>query len=509
MPHLLRQHCLVWLVLLSAFYVPIHAQTLSVDNTFITKVDVFFNKYVNSNGLVNYSKLNANPIELVDILMTVDNADLKKLDSVSLKAFYINAYNLIVIKAILNQYPLASPVEVPGFFDGKKHKVGGKNMTLNQLEDKLRHVFEDPRIHFALACGGKGCPPLANFAYTAVNLATQLDAQTRKALNNDAFIKLDTKENTVYLSQIFQWYQQDFAPSKSEVINYINTFRQIPIPSTYAIKYYTYDWSLNSQKRPISASNNSISRYFPSTLLAKQHLEVKIFNNLYTQKSNGTRSSFFTTFTQLWYGISDKINLGIDIKLRSVHNSNPPTSPFAVLKFEQSPQARWGITAIGPKIKIAPFKRYKNISLLSTLLIPIGKNLGGVPEQLPYIDNTGLSWWNQLYYDIPIRPQWSLFAETSLFVDSFTDSAINAYFPLKAILNYYPTQQITLYVLGEYTPYVAFNEFVYYVQAGGGLKYQIVQGLELEFLYTAFSNNYLQQANGTAATYNIGLRFTR
>ena len=87
------------------------------------------------------------------------------------------------------------------------------------------------------------------------------------------------------------------------------------------------------------------------------------------------------------------------------------------------------------------------------------------------------------------------------------DNNINRFStPVTAIFSYNPSSKITIYTLGGFSPYWQ-SEFDYFAQAGVGAKYQFTPNLELELLYTDFTNKFLSKTGGQAATYNLGLRF--
>ena len=110
---------------------------------------------------------------------------------------------------------------------------------------QLRAQFpEEARFHFVLVCAGLGCPPIINQAYLPDTLESQLQTQTQLALNDPEFIR--TKGKRVQLSQIFEWYKEDFVRNGT-VIQYINRFRKNPIPEKAKVSYYPYDWTLNQQ----------------------------------------------------------------------------------------------------------------------------------------------------------------------------------------------------------------------------------------------------------------------
>ena len=97
-----------------------------------------------------------------------------------------------------------------------------------------------------LVCAALGCPRLGSFSYNELNLEEQLTQQTKLALNNPEFIMVDGDQ--VKLSEIFNWYRQDFGQSDAEIIAYINTYRIKPLPKNSKLNYYPYDWTLNELK---------------------------------------------------------------------------------------------------------------------------------------------------------------------------------------------------------------------------------------------------------------------
>ncbi|GAC1378248.1 MAG: DUF547 domain-containing protein [Hymenobacter sp.] len=210
----------------------------------------FLAKFVDVDGNVNYGAIKRNPLELQSLLKRVETTDLSTVTPPEREAFYLNAYNLLVIGEVVTHFPLESVQAVPGFFDKNLVSVAGEKMTLNDLEtQKLRQPYADPRVHFALVCGAKGCPPLNRAAYVGNQLDAQLTIQARKALQNPAFVRVDAKARKVQLSQIFKWYQADFKAAGKSTVAYVNQFREkAAIPTTYTVSYYPYDWTLNGQK---------------------------------------------------------------------------------------------------------------------------------------------------------------------------------------------------------------------------------------------------------------------
>ena len=210
----------------------------------------FLAKFVNADGNVNYAAIKRNPLELQGLLKRVAAFDAASATAPDREAFYLNAYNLLVIGEVVARYPLESVQKVPGFFDKNLVSVAGEKLTLNDLEArKLRQPYADPRVHFALVCGAKGCPRLSRAAYVGNQLDAQLTIQARKVLQDPGFIRVNAQARKVQLSQIFKWYEADFKANGKTGVSYVNQFREgKAIPATYAVEYYVYDWGLNAQK---------------------------------------------------------------------------------------------------------------------------------------------------------------------------------------------------------------------------------------------------------------------
>ncbi len=491
---------------------------------FFDEADAFFKEYV-LDGQVKYGQLTNNN-SLTSLLDQVAKADLQKMDANTRKAFLINAYNLLVIKGATDHYPLQSVLKIDGFFDAKKHRVGGNNITLNKLEkDLLLKAYGDARIHFVVVCGALDCPPITSFAYRPDQIEQQIDRQTRKALNNNNFIKVDKRNGEVQLSQIFEWYSNDFGGSKKKALEFINRYRRETIPTTYKVGFYEYDWSLNAisaLNRPSSEirsdgspSSNNASRYVVSSTIPRGTFEVKIFNNLYTQQTGPggdlrDRATFLTTTTSVLYGLKPKFNIGFDIRYRHVRYNSIGDSPLSVLTFNDSPSSRQGVTGIGPKIRYAPFENLPNFSIQSALWLPTSDDLAGNGDDLPYIDWNGATWFTQVFNDFSIGGNFSLFTELDIVLEDIganENGHLNRFStPATLILSYFPNAKTTLYALGGFSPFWQ-EEFDYFAQIGTGAKYQFTPKFELELLYTWFTNDFLQTTGGRAATYNLGIRF--
>jgi len=215
-------------------------------NTFLNQADTFFKEHVSS-GRVEYAGIYKDQSELDNLLDIAKGVSVSKEDANNYQAFFINAYNLCVIKGLIDNYPTDSPLDIAGFFDEKLYSLGEKDMTLNDIEHKLlRGQFNDARFHFVLVCGALGCPPLIGQAYLPNTLNSQLDTQTKIALNG-SFLRVNAKKKRVEASQIMEWYKEDFTMNGASEIDFINKYRTDKIPNNFKLKYFPYDWRVNKQ----------------------------------------------------------------------------------------------------------------------------------------------------------------------------------------------------------------------------------------------------------------------
>lgn len=210
---------------------------------FFTTANTFFGKFV-SGGKVDYFAVQSDKVMLNALTEMIQNADLADVSKETKLAFYINTYNILVIQNVVMHLPLTSPLDVKGFFDAIKFSVAGESVTLNDIENKK--LRPDPRVHFVLVCAAKGCPKLINEAYMPDKVQAQLTAQTKKALNDADFIRIDADAKKVFVSQIFDWYKTDFLKNNASIRDFINRYRT-EIPADYSLEFYNYNWELNKK----------------------------------------------------------------------------------------------------------------------------------------------------------------------------------------------------------------------------------------------------------------------
>lgn len=163
-------------------------------------------------------------------------------------AFYLNAYNAIVIKAVVDRWPQTSVMKVKGFFKRFKYKVAGRMVSLDQLENAIiRPRFKEPRIHFALVCAARSCPPLSSRAFSAATLERTLDRLTRAFINSRHGVQLSGGK--VKVSRLFQWYEGDFKAAAGSAGKYLARYhkKHAGLLARGGLGYLRYDWSINKK----------------------------------------------------------------------------------------------------------------------------------------------------------------------------------------------------------------------------------------------------------------------
>lgn len=237
--------------------------------------------YVDEHGLVDYDGLKNDPGD-VDLFYqrigsySPDSHPHLFVDEAARLAYWINSYNFTTIKGVLHNYPIDSVAEVPppallfffpsksGFFFFQRFTYGGAQTSLYNLENRvIRKRFEDPRYHFGLNCASSSCPQLPRVPFYPDRLDEQLEKETVKFINSVENVRYDASTNTLYLSAIFDWYEQDFinwlkisSPGQElDIVDYVVRYLDKDTSALISragdslrVEYLPYDWGLNDQK---------------------------------------------------------------------------------------------------------------------------------------------------------------------------------------------------------------------------------------------------------------------
>ncbi len=228
---------------------------------------------VTPEGRVRYATLKENPAELkafVAQLAAISPENRPGLFPTrnAQMAYWINAYNALVLDEVTTNYPVGSVRNLKFgfgflFFKRARFVAGGKLYSLDDIEhNTLRRRYADPRVHFALNCASRSCPPLRRQPFLPEKLEEQLEQATREFIARQENVWM--RGDVLFLSAIFDWYRDDFVrgaaagnggKGTSSVVDYV--VRYLP-PEVAArierqrprVEFYNYDWSLNDATTP-------------------------------------------------------------------------------------------------------------------------------------------------------------------------------------------------------------------------------------------------------------------
>lgn len=171
-------------------------------------------------------------------------------------AFWINLYNALTVKVVLDHYPVRSIRDIdisPGLFadgpwDRKLVTVAGEALTLNDIEHRiLRPIWRDPRLHYAVNCASLGCPNLQPAAFSAANVEAMLERAARAYINHPRGARVE--RGRLIVSKIYSWFQEDFGGGEAGVLAHLARYAGPGLAEGLRgrsrIDDYEYDWALN------------------------------------------------------------------------------------------------------------------------------------------------------------------------------------------------------------------------------------------------------------------------
>ena len=189
-------------------------------------------------------------------------------------AFWINAYNALVLRTVADHYPIQGrsteyPVksirQISGAFERLPHRVAGRTLTLDQIEQTILPTFHDPRVYFALGRGAVGSGRLRSEAFTGARLEEQLADVAAECVTRAQCITIDRANGKVGASSIFSWRAKEFedayadkgpaafatrSPIERAVMAFVTakllaTEKEFIAKNTFQVTYTAFDWTLN------------------------------------------------------------------------------------------------------------------------------------------------------------------------------------------------------------------------------------------------------------------------
>lgn len=228
-------------------------------------------------GLVYYRTLKSSRGGLDAYVASLASVAPVAIDSAPLEeqvAFWLNAYNAYVLETVVDHYPITqrnadypagSIRQIPGAFDGLRHRAAGMLLTLDQIELTKIAAFRDPRLFLALGRGAVGSGRLRSEAYRAGTVNRQLAEIQAECVTRSQCFQIARATNRMRVSAIFSWRQREFAelyaaespesfarrsPSERAVLAFVipqlyDAERAFIGTNTFRVEYLPFDWSLN------------------------------------------------------------------------------------------------------------------------------------------------------------------------------------------------------------------------------------------------------------------------
>jgi hypothetical protein len=229
----------------------VHADVNEFFNGFYSNYSEILQKYVDSHGLIDYPRLRRHRLELgpqaVEFAI-LDQSDYQSWPENEQKAFWINAYNFFAVNIVVRNYPIKAPrfariwwpensvVHIPDFYTQHFFNIMDREYNLSEIEQFLKVQFDDPNVSFALCKATLGSPILKTEPYRGYKLDSQLREQAKLYLAREVAFSLDSKENILYLAELFENDSElfikhftsqkfrAFEPKVQAAFNYINTY---------------------------------------------------------------------------------------------------------------------------------------------------------------------------------------------------------------------------------------------------------------------------------------------
>jgi hypothetical protein len=238
-------------------------------------LDQILDLYVRD-GEVYYRALRSDRAKVDAFVNTIANASIERQSRDDQLSFWLNAYNGLVLRTVIDHYPIQgrsgdyparSIRQIPGAFERLTHRVAGRTMTLDQIEQTVLPEFHDPRVYLALGRGAAGSGRLRSEAYAADRLEVQLTEVANECVTRPQCFQIDREANKVNVSSIFSWREKDFSeayatgapamfatrsPIERAVLAFVNprlltTEKEFLASnsSSFTVAFRPFDWTLN------------------------------------------------------------------------------------------------------------------------------------------------------------------------------------------------------------------------------------------------------------------------
>jgi hypothetical protein len=263
-------NCLIFTLLLA---VAPAAQESGAEAARRKSFDTLLDLYVRD-GLVYYRALKADRGRLDAYVNALAAAPVDQLPREEQLAFWVNAYNALILRTVIDHYPIQgrssdyparSIRQIPGAFERLTHRVGGRTLTLDQIEQTVLPPFNDPRVFLALGRGAVSSGRLRSEAFTGAQLEEQLAGVASECLARPECVQVDREGGKLSVNAIFSWREREFtaayadkappafaerSPIERAVVAFVQprlltTEKDFLAKNSFQMVYGKFDWTLN------------------------------------------------------------------------------------------------------------------------------------------------------------------------------------------------------------------------------------------------------------------------
>jgi hypothetical protein len=226
------------------------------------------------NGDVYYRAIKSERGKLDGYVAQLATAPVERMSRAEQIAFWLNAYDALVLRTVIDHYPIQgrsaeypakSIRQIPGAFERLTHRVAGRTLTLDQIEQTVLAGFHDPRVFFAIGRGAAGSGRLRSEAFTGARLEEQLAEVESECVTRAQCLSIDRAAGKIAASPIFSWREKEFAdaygdkapaafanrtPIERAVIAFVmprllTAEKEFVNKNAFQLTYSTFDWTLN------------------------------------------------------------------------------------------------------------------------------------------------------------------------------------------------------------------------------------------------------------------------
>lgn len=175
-------------------------------------------------------------------------------------AYWINLYNALMVKLILDHYPIASIRKIERSGAGSKTtpwnrplvEIDGVSLSLNDIENHiLKPIWNDPRMHYAITCAAVDCPNLQAIPFSGNQLEQQLSDAVMAYVNDPRCITIENGE--LHVSSLYRWNLKAFGGSERDVIQHLMAYAEpdlaMRLQDFDRLHGDHFDWRLNDAAR--------------------------------------------------------------------------------------------------------------------------------------------------------------------------------------------------------------------------------------------------------------------